>query len=256
MSALVVRAADPLGLGGHPPPPPDPEKIGASECRAFLSKGELAELDAYIAQHGYLPIAEVRRLVHLNAGGAMDPETIIEIDLRVNYKIYVNDGELCTREELYTNHAFHELGVQPEDVFNRQEIGMFVESSGEKKYVARDMDDDSFPFLPISDVLKGVNARLPAQKALTKIFVGKAGWTDFSNVQGVLRGLVKISTIRKLSGLPPLLAMNILPMLMPPAAADPAAASSAAASSAAASSAAASSAAASSAAAMKHPLAE
>lgn len=212
---VPLRAGDPLGLGvERPPPPPDPDVYDRSAedlsfSRSTLSSEERQAIDEDIEKKGYMQIGDVRLLIAQNTNAALtessglDPEMIIFIDARINYKVFIVGDNIYTREELYENFALHELDVQPEAVFSQQEIGIFPAEKysmnpSELCYVARDVGDETVEFITTEDMV-GLAARknykmcrqlLRAVK--TKIYVGKQPWRDFEAMAQLARGTVRL----------------------------------------------------------------
>jgi hypothetical protein len=205
---LPLRAGDPLGLGlARPPPGPDPDAYDrvqedAGYARSLLSEDEKRRLDRDIETRGFTPIEDVRRVVAENcvkgsvAAGGLDPEVLALLDTMINYKIFIADDTLYTREELHVHYPFHEFGVQPEDVFAQQELGVFELAAPARgatfEYVVRDAGDESIPFAPVADLLRA-RAREPDRVVKTKVYVGKERWQDFLLLQRVYRGAVRVA---------------------------------------------------------------
>ena len=204
------KTGDPLGTGApRPPAPSDPDEYdlgreNALYARSMFSEKERRKIDAV----GILSIDRIRRLVadHTIAdeesdaaatATSIDPEMILRIDAHTNYKVFLAGDNIYTREELYDNFPFYELGVQPEAVFAPQEVGKFANGT-QIYYRARDAHGDGF-------------SHGPAQVAKTKVYIGRQDWTDFEAVARLARSSVRIMSARRISG------------AMPPAAASPAA---------------------------------
>jgi hypothetical protein len=204
------KTGDPLGTGApRPPAPSDPDEYdlgreNALYARSMFSEKERRKIDAV----GILSIDRIRRLVadHTIAdeetdatATSIDPEMILRIDAHTNYKVFLAGDNIYTREELYDNFPFYELGVQPEAVFAPQEVGKFINGT-QIYYRARDAHGDGF-------------SHGPAQVAKTKVYIGRQDWTDFEAVARLARSSVRIMSARRISGAMP-----------PAAAASPAAA--------------------------------
>ena len=213
---------DPLGLGAaRPAAPADPDLYdGAREARegsrSLLSAAELTALDAEIAAHGFYSPATVRGLIAENCARGqlestgLDPELMLIIDARIDYKLFVAGDNVYVREELYANFPFHEFGVQPEAVFAAQEIGVFApriagsatggvtgSSIVTFDYAVRDAGDARIGFSPAEDLVKaacgGPPPRQPRQIVKTKIFVGREPWEDFKLHMRFYRGAVRMA---------------------------------------------------------------
>jgi hypothetical protein len=212
-----LRPGDPLGLGldprDRPEAPPDPDKYdlereNAEFARSLMQAKERKQVDDEIAARGYMPIDAVRAFISENTikgdTVGLDPEIMMLIDARTNYKIFVAGDNLYTREELYAFFPFHELNVQPEAVFVQQEIGVFPPrkyaiKDGELEYIARDVGDESVDFVMIEDLVGQAaradykTTRAPLKIAKTKIYIGKERWEDFSLLQRVFRGVARVA---------------------------------------------------------------
>jgi hypothetical protein len=219
------RAGDPLGLGirpgERPPAPPDPDaydrgREDAEYARSLLEPEERAQVDAEIEGGGYMTIDQVRAVVLENTAkgsveaGGLDPEIMALLDARIDYKIFIAGDNIYTREGLYDHFAFHEFDVQPEAVFEQQELGVFPPREhalkGELEYVARDAGDESVDFMMIEDLVgQAARAnyklkRAPLRVAKTKIFVGKERWDDFALLQRVFRGATRVAAAQIAGG--------------------------------------------------------
>lgn len=202
------RRADPLGLGApRPEAPPDPDAGAAGGARELLSASDAAALDAEICETGYMSPAAVRALVAENCArgqleeSGLDPELLLLIDARINYKLFIAGDSLYTREELYENYPFHEFGIQPEVVFVAQEVGEFVSAersgAGEPVYALRDAGDERLVFSPAEDIMRAARGGPPPRVARrivrTKIFIGREAWEDFLLQMRLCRGGVRMA---------------------------------------------------------------
>lgn len=218
------RAGDPLGLGiapgERPPAPADPdhydrERENAEYARSLLGNEERVVLDQEIEEKGFMTIDEVRNLVAGNSCKgevtSIDPEMMAAIDARINYKLFVAEDNIYTREELYDHFPFHEFAVQPEAMFVQQEIGIFPPKKhamrqSELEYIARDVGDESVDFMMLEDLVgqatrKGyVMKRPPLRVAKTKIYIGKEQWEDFILMQKVTRSMIRTTAAHHAGG--------------------------------------------------------
>lgn len=223
-----LRAGDPLALGGErPKPPADPETYDPErEAKDFARSLFDTETREQLRTDGFFSIEEVRELVKTNSiksttDGAelaftLDAELIILVDSRTNFKVFVTDDNVYTRDELYVAFPFQELGLLPEGVFARQEIGVFpprkLALTDELEYQARDVGDETVDFTRIEDLVgraaKGpgyTDARPPLRVVKTKVFVGKERWKDFLATARVARCLVRSAQMQMLApGVSPL----------------------------------------------------
>jgi hypothetical protein len=241
-TAVATISGDHLTLWGtaRPPPPLDPFVYNAEAerrefCRSLIPDVELTAIDEEIKRSGFMPIDQVRELIRVNMSKenmdtrgetyALDAETMIVIDARTNYKIFIAGDNVYTREELYTHFPFHDLKSDPENVFVQQEIGVFpprkhAMNADDFEYVARDLGDETIEFVMIEDMVgraarKNYQAkRAPAKVVKTKIFLGKDKWDDFQMIHRLAKGVVNISGGKQMSPLFAMLAAPQRPMLM------------------------------------------
>jgi hypothetical protein len=215
------RVGDPLGLGvrRRPPAPADPDRYDVEAenrigARALLSAEDRARADADIKEGGYWPIETVRTFVSENSApgalrrGGIEPELMIVIDSHINYKIFIADDNIYTREELYATYAFHELEIQPEAVFTAQEIGVFPPAKYAEglEYAVRDVGDERTEFATIEDLVGAatrknyVKQREVLRIVSTKIYAGKDIWRDFLQAQTLFRSMIRLDAARAASG--------------------------------------------------------
>lgn len=173
-----------------------------SYCRVFLPESYLKALDAQIEKEGYLTLDAIRGFLSQNgvrdsasaeAFASLDPEVLIQIDIRTNYSVFVIDNELYTREDLLTLYNFKLAGVEPEDIFVQKEIGFFPAAKGKpQEFVARDVGDTQ-RFAPARDLVKqevtGETCRTPTVVAKTKIFEGREKWRQFKMVSDLTKAV-------------------------------------------------------------------
>lgn len=183
----------------------DPAAEEKEYCRALMSPDDLERLKEEIARLGFLTIEMVRELISQNtvkesqeARGetyAIDPEMMMQIDTRTNFRIFIAGDNVYSREELLAHFPFREMCTSPEDVFVQQEIGVFPprkwamdDKSGEGlgyEFVARDVGDPE-EFVMIEDLVgraarKNYTARrAPVRVVKTKVYLGKERWEEFS----------------------------------------------------------------------------
>jgi hypothetical protein len=154
-----------------------------------------------VKKTGFLTIEDVRGLVRDNspkesmeARGevyALEPELLILIDTRTNYKIFIAGDNVYTREELFDHYPFERFKVLPEEIFSQQEIGVFpakkhAMNPDEFEYVARDAGDKTVEFVMVEDMVgqatrpKYQAQRAPVRVVKTKIYIGREAWDNFS----------------------------------------------------------------------------
>lgn len=213
---IKVRKGDPLGLGivSRPPPPPDNYRWSREEER---EKGTASLLSAAEFEHlDYLTIDDVRKIVRGNLtkeSSTIDPELIVKLDQRITYKIFLVEGDVYTREELFEVHAFQELEQKPEDFFSQQLVGMFEEKSVKKpfgkfedvpqrSFIAKDEDDETLEFVKLCDLLTLESKRKkdpdyeppkPDKVFFTKVYVAKAEFADFINIERMYRTQIRMA---------------------------------------------------------------
>ena len=231
------RRGDPLGLGiERPAPPLDPDagSQSLSGARDLLSAVDRSLLDAEVRAHGFLTPVAVRSLIAENCtrgqleNGGLDPEFLLLIDARIDYKLYIAGDSVYTREELYANFPFYEFGVQPEAVFVAQEVGLFemprragatrasvpappaadlaavlaadlaaVLAAPDYDYAVRDVGDQRLEFSPAEDLVRAACGGGAPRKALriiqTKVYVGREAWEDFTLQMRFYRGAIRIA---------------------------------------------------------------
>jgi hypothetical protein len=168
-----------------PPPPPAPpiESLGSAHLSEPLRRAAAG------LKPGALLLASARQAL-AEQKGTFDAETLLLVSEGLGVPVFVTDGELLTREELCERFIFADVGVAPETVFARQEVGVFAASGGGFEYVARDAGVEE-GFAPALDVLRG-RARVPLKVVATRVFVGREAWGAFKSVQQMMRGLVTI----------------------------------------------------------------
>jgi len=217
------RVGDPLGMGlvaaDRPPAPQDPdiydpEVEKRSYARSLLSHDAEMDVDKLNRTKGYMTISQVRDLLATNTvngsveAGGIDPEFMVQIDSRTNYKIFIAGDNVYTREELYDNFSFHELNVQPEGFFTAQEIGVFAprKAGDPYQYMARDADDETLVMTLVEDMLEleirknPRPARALVRIVKTKIYIGKEQWDDFMSIQRTIRAVTRVTQARAAHG--------------------------------------------------------
>ena len=214
------RKGDPLGINRpyvKPPPDIEPynyEKELSDYSLSLLSLETLKQRNDEIAEakknskingviryneDGFYHISTVRKIIRESCTKESlfpDPDIMVMIDSFINYKIFIADNTVYTREELYENYAFVELDAIPEDFFSRQVIGVF-EDNGEVKYDRKDEDDESMEFIQVHCMLKldkdpNYVPIKPTKIVRTKIFIGGEQFIDFVNLQKQIRTIIKL----------------------------------------------------------------
>lgn len=183
----------------HEPDPFDPVKNDQEYCRALLSKEEKEEIDE---DGGLWDITAVREFINENTIKEtlhsqneiriMDPNMILVIDQRTNFKIFVTADNVYLREELLKGYPFEEFNVPPESMFDQQEIGVFPpkkHSLGESEfeYMNRTVGDTTVDFIMVEDLVrqsvgKKHKTREPVRILKTKVYLGNEKWESFKLV--------------------------------------------------------------------------
>lgn len=184
-----IKAGDPLGLGvARPPPPADPDVFDKNFDEAEFCRGLLPAEDRDM----FLTPEEVRKIIIDNSVknsiiNSIDPELMITIDGRMNFKLFIAGGEIYTREQLYDMFPFHEFNTQPEAVFASQIIGIF-QKTGPPEFLSRDSDDESTFYNIAGD-------QLPVKVVKTKIYFGRERWEDFVLMHKMARGITRVKQL-------------------------------------------------------------
>ena len=208
------RRNDPLGLGlERPAPLPDTTYDKSNEDveggRSLLSAQERIALDSELGGTFMTP-KEVRAVINENCTrsqleeGGLDPDFILLIDTRINYKLFIAGDNVYTREELFANFPFQEFAIQPESIFCMQEVGVFearVQATGKTplplEYSVRDAGDERIDFSPAEDLVRaacgGPPPRTPTRIVKTKIYVGREPWSDFLLQMRFYRGAIRLA---------------------------------------------------------------
>jgi len=162
----------------------DEDKEALSYARSLLDDKELDLLKKEIAAGGFLTIRQARELIndYTTFSGdvfSIDPELMLAIDTRINYRLFITKDNVFTHEELLKAYPFHDLGQTPENVFVQQEVGVFPPNKGDDqiRLLARDRGSVA-PFLLMGEQRQLVESQ-PSKITLTKIFLGRDRWEDF-----------------------------------------------------------------------------
>jgi hypothetical protein len=132
-------AGDPLGFGlKRQPAPPDPDDLlSAAEklemeknyTRGFLSEKEKQE----IAEEDKWGIDDVRYEFREMSGEKdsyeFDPQQVLHVDARIDFKVFFYNGECYSREQLYHAYPIQAFGGQPETLFDQLEIEVYAQSA-------------------------------------------------------------------------------------------------------------------------------
>lgn len=184
----------------------DPALEERDYSRSLMSPHDLALLKADIEGNGFMTIEGVRELIAANSAKetqeargeiyAVDPELLMMVDTRTDFRVFIAGDNVYTREELFEHYPFEAFRTTPEDVFVQQEIGVFppklyadpvaaaTEGEAAYEYVARDLGDEE-EFIMIEDLVGRAARknykmrRAPVRVAKTKVFLAKEKWDDF-----------------------------------------------------------------------------
>lgn len=185
-------------------------------ARALMSPDELAELKTTISKYGFMAIETVRNYCAMNTVKptqemrgetiVLDPELIIQIDIQINYQVFIAGDHVYTRNELCKHYPFDLLQTTPEKIFIQQEVGQFEKPNSEEKfeYVTRDVGSGDFVLLEDLNKKRSSGKR-PTRVALTKIYIGKENWEDFLTIANLSRAFRKIVAPHALEGGPQML---------------------------------------------------
>ncbi|MDE2100337.1 MAG: hypothetical protein KGL39_24005 [Patescibacteria group bacterium] len=155
----------------------------------------------------FMTISEVRELVlqnttKENGSTFLDPEIMRMIDARINYKIYIAEDNVYTRDEVYKHFPFVQFGVTPESIFDQQELGIFpprrhAMNKDQFEYVAQSITEgsDDTAFVMVEDMVGAAtrpgyqSQRSPVRRVKTKVYVGNQKWDDFILMTRIQRGV-------------------------------------------------------------------
>lgn len=153
-----------------------------SELDFLLSSEDKEVLSKDIEENGYYQITDLRKqlMTHLHEGhefSLIDVDLIIMFDLRTNYKIFITDDEVLTKEQLVSKYELNRFKIDPELLFNNQ----YIEVINNDYYV---FDEDNESRKKHDNIYK------------TKIYVGKEKWKDFLITFRLMRSLSFITEAR------------------------------------------------------------
>lgn len=206
-SATKSRHGDPLRLGviERPPPPPDTFVYDKEHERKNGTASLLSDKD--YDSLTYYTIEDVRYIVANDMSKettVIDPELIVKIDQRIDYRIFISDGNVYTRDELFATYALQELGQLPEELFAQQLIGVFKDPHG-YSYIAKDEDDESLEFVSVRDLMTlremrkknpDYEPRRPDQVIFTKVYIAKEAWMDYLQIEELNRAQIRLARNR------------------------------------------------------------
>ncbi len=152
-----------------------------SELVVLLSEDDKKILTEKISNNGYDTIDELIKHLQISLNQDMDftlidVDTICSFDLCTNYKIFITENEIMTREEIIEKYNLTKFKLEPELLFNHQKIEV--------------IDNDYFIFDKESET------RDSNSLYNTKIYIGKERWKDFMITFRFMRSLLFISENR------------------------------------------------------------
>lgn len=163
-----------------------------------------------------LTIEEVRELIRRNtvqetmdARGETyipDPDIMAMIDSRIDYPIFICDGNtVYTRGELLAHYPFEACKIEPESRFKQQEIGAFpakkTAMGKQFEFAARDVPEKEEEFVMLEDIVgratraNYTDKRLAHTIVRTKIFIGREAWENFKLFHRVAQGMPSLQLL-------------------------------------------------------------
>lgn len=147
-----------------------------SDLIILLSKEDQDTLAQHINEYGYDTIKTLNDYMHKsinpdNDFTLIDVDTLITFDLRINYKIFITETEIFTREQIIEKFNLNSFKIEPELLFDHQKIEV--------------IGDDYF-------MVEGNAEHLYN----TKVYIGKDKWKDFMITFRFMRSLSFISESR------------------------------------------------------------
>jgi hypothetical protein len=154
-----------------------------SELLPLLEKEDIKTLTQHITDNGYDTPNDLEQLmqkhnIHSTDSNytLIDVDLIIMFDLRTNYKIFITENEILSKDQLIDKYDFGLLKIEPESIFNNQQIEI-VNSD----YFIFDKENNKKPVGTLYN---------------TKIYIGKEKWKDFMVTFRFIRSMKLLSNIR------------------------------------------------------------
>lgn len=151
-----------------------------SELVSLLSDADKEILTKNINENGYDDISTLLSNMKINNlendFTLIDPDILITMDLRTNYKIFITENEILKRNEVIDKYNLKQFRLEPEQLFNIQKIEV--------------INNDYFIFDEESETRK------PLTLYSTKIYIGKEKWKDFMITFRYMRSLSFIAKAR------------------------------------------------------------
>lgn len=181
-------------------------------CRALLPAGLLASVKKRVEAEGYLTPEKVQQLVDQNVKhdyemhesvSLIDGNLICQIDTLTDRPVFILPrNRVTSRESLLATYPFAQMGVEPEEMFAQQELGVFPEragrfgqldngtADGDVAYVARSLgSDEPWAFSHLKPVE-------PVRVVKTKVYLAKDGWDDFLTLAKQVRAMMRVRSLR------------------------------------------------------------
>jgi hypothetical protein len=118
-----------------------------------------------IKRDGYDSIDKTRKRLQSDNNNndltMIDVDSLIYTDLFIDYKLYITETDIFTRDEIIQKYNLVQYNIEPEDIFNIQKIIV--------------IDNDYYIFDEETELIKNDNQVIYN----TKIYIGKEKWKDF-----------------------------------------------------------------------------
>jgi len=196
-------------------------------CRSLLSAADLKAAKSHVEEHGGLTSSKVASLLENNTSqrftpagvSVLDADLVAQIDQLTEECMFVlPNNAVHSRAELLSRYPFEVLGIAPEEVFARQELGVFPASSRsfdqtKKRYQCRDVGSGG-EFVLLEDRVaraarkRHVDRHPPERVVQTKIYLAREGWDDFLAVVRQVRLLRRFTSRAARAGILGLAAAN------------------------------------------------
>ena len=155
-----------------------------SELLFLLSDDDKKTLSEHIATNGYDSLKNLLDIIHKNSMiedyTLLDVDILITFDLRTNYKIFITENEIMTRDMIIEKYKLSRFKLEPEQLFNHQKIKVC-----DTDYIIFDEECEESGLLNNNTNLYN-----------TKVYIGKEKWKDFMITFRFMRSLTFISETR------------------------------------------------------------
>jgi hypothetical protein len=154
-----------------------------SDLVGLLSDEDKLVLLNDIKKSGYYTIQDIIRYICHNHTHddftSIDADLVISIDLHTNYKVFITEHDIYTREQIMDKYNVASVGLtDPEILFNPQQIEV--------------IDSDYFIFD------QETTTRTPQKLLSTKVYIGKEKWKDYMVAFRFMRSMAFISNNKNL----------------------------------------------------------